>query len=82
MKKNATVTDRTDLMFRTFSDRTRLRILFLLRGGECCVGNVVDLLGIEQPIASRHQAYLRKAGLVSVREHLFASVGANRGRGI
>ncbi len=68
MKKTATVTDRTDLMFRAFSDRTRLRILYLLRDGECCVGNVVDILGIEQPSASRHLAYLRKAGLVAVRK--------------
>jgi ArsR family transcriptional regulator len=67
MKKNATATDRTDLMFRAFSDRTRLRILSLLRGGECCVGNIVDILGIEQPSASRHLAYLRRAGLVAVR---------------
>jgi ArsR family transcriptional regulator len=54
-------------MFRAFSDRTRLRILYLLLGGECCVGNIVDILRIEQPSASRHLAYLRKAGLVSVR---------------
>ncbi len=68
MKKNATVTDHTDRMFRAFSDRTRLRILYLLRGGECCVGNMVDILGIEQPSVSRHLAYLRKAGLVAVRK--------------
>ncbi len=59
--------DRTDQMFRAFSDRTRLRILSILRGGECCVGNVVDILGIEQPKASRHLAYLRNAGLVRSR---------------
>jgi ArsR family transcriptional regulator len=67
VKKDAALTDRTDVMFRAFSDRTRLRILYLLRGGECCVGNVVEILGIEQPSASRHLAYLRKAGLVTVR---------------
>jgi ArsR family transcriptional regulator len=59
---------RTDLMFRAFSDRTRLRILYLLRGGECCVGNLVDILQLEQPSVSRHLAYLRRAGLVSVRK--------------
>jgi ArsR family transcriptional regulator len=56
-----------DLIFRAFSDRTRLRILHLIQGGECCVGNIVEILGIEQPSASRHLAYLRRAGLVSVR---------------
>jgi len=62
------VCKRVDTMFRAFSDRTRLRILFLLQGGECCVGNMVDILGIEQPSASRHLAYLRRAGLVKVRK--------------
>jgi ArsR family transcriptional regulator, arsenate/arsenite/antimonite-responsive transcriptional repressor len=68
MKKTAAPTaSRIDRMFRAFSDRTRLRILCLLQGGECCVGNVVDILQIEQPSASRHLAYLRKAGLVAAR---------------
>ena len=58
MKKTVSTHNRTDLMFRAFSDRTRLRILYLLQGGECCVGNLVDILQIEQPSASRHLAYL------------------------
>jgi ArsR family transcriptional regulator, arsenate/arsenite/antimonite-responsive transcriptional repressor len=57
-----------DLIFRAFADRTRLRILYLLQGGECCVGNIVDIIDIEQPSASRHLAYLRRAGLVAVRK--------------
>lgn len=57
-----------DLMFRAFSDRTRLRILHLLQGGEFCVGDIVDILQVPQPRASRHLAYLRKAGLVAVRK--------------
>ncbi len=57
-----------DLMFRAFSDRTRLRILHLLRDGELCVGDIVDVLRIPQPRASRHLAYLRRAGLVVVRK--------------
>lgn len=60
--------NRLDLMFRAFSDKTRLRILHLLRDGEMCVGDLVEILGIEQPSASRHLAYLRKAGLVQVRK--------------
>jgi len=55
-------------MFRAFADRTRLRILYLLQGGEYCVGNVVDILGIQQPSASRHLAYLRRAKLVVIRK--------------
>ena len=67
MKKAAPTRTHVDTMFRAFSDRTRLRILSLLQGGECCVGNIVDILQIEQPSASRHLAYLRKAGLVTAR---------------
>src|SRR3990172_10812516 len=56
-----------DVMFRAFSDRTRLRILHLLGGGELCVCDLVDVLGVPQPKTSRHLAYLRKAGLVAAR---------------
>ena len=67
MKQALSTGNRLDTMFRAFSDRTRLRILYLLLGGECCVGNLAEILGIEQPSASRHLAYLRKAKLVTVR---------------
>lgn len=56
-----------DKMFRAFSDRTRLRILNLLLRGELCVCDIVNTLKVPQPTASRHLAYLRKAGLVQVR---------------
>ena len=55
-------------MFRAFSDRTRLRILNLLRGGETCVCDLQGVLGVPQPKVSRHLAYLRRAGLVAVRK--------------
>jgi ArsR family transcriptional regulator len=57
-----------DLLFRAFSDRTRLRILALLRGGEMCVGDLATILDVAQPSTSRHLAYLRRAGLVTVRK--------------
>lgn len=57
-----------DLMFRAFSDRTRLRILNMLRGGELCVCDIVRVLAVPQPKASRHLAYLRRAGLVTARK--------------
>jgi ArsR family transcriptional regulator len=59
--------DQIDLMFRAFSDRNRLRILHLLQQGEMCVGDIVSALRVPQPRISRHLAYLRKAGLVTVR---------------
>jgi len=62
------VQDTVDLMFRAFSDRTRLRILHVLCGGELCVGDIVASLRAPQPRISRHLAYLRKAHLVVVRK--------------
>jgi ArsR family transcriptional regulator len=65
-----TKTARTDanLLFRAFSDETRVRLLNLMREGEVCVCDLVDTLRIPQPTASRHLATLRRAGLVSVRK--------------
>ena len=60
--------NRVDVMFRAFSDRTRLRILHLLLSGERCVCDLVEVLGVPQPKASRHLAYLRRAGLVVARK--------------
>jgi ArsR family transcriptional regulator len=62
------VQDTVDLMFRAFSDRTRLRILHVLLDGELCVGDIVESLRVPQPRVSRHLAYLRKANLVVVRK--------------
>jgi ArsR family transcriptional regulator len=56
-----------DRLFRAFSDRTRLRILHLLQTDELCVCDLVEILKVPQPTASRHLAYLRKSGLVKVR---------------
>jgi ArsR family transcriptional regulator, arsenate/arsenite/antimonite-responsive transcriptional repressor len=53
-----------NLMFRAFSDRTRLRILHLLLKGEICVCDIAAVTRVPQPKASRHLAYLRKAGLI------------------
>lgn len=49
------------------ADRTRLRILNLMRGGEVSVFFFTEALGVSQPKISRHLAYLRRAGLVDSR---------------
>ena len=67
MQKAPPAKPRVDLMFRAFSDPTRLRVLHLLRGGELCVCDLVAVLGAPQPTVSRHLAYLRRAGLVMAR---------------
>jgi ArsR family transcriptional regulator len=56
-----------NLMFRAFSDSTRLRILHLLLNGEMCVCDIVSITRVPQPTASRHLAYLRRAGLIEKR---------------
>ncbi len=66
--KTAPAHPRVDRMFRAFSDLTRLRILELLRHGELCVGDLVDILQVPQPTASRHLAYLRRTGFVRTRK--------------
>jgi ArsR family transcriptional regulator, arsenate/arsenite/antimonite-responsive transcriptional repressor len=55
------------LLFRAFSDPTRLRILHLLQHRELCVGDMVTILRVPQAKASRHLTYLRRAGLVRTR---------------
>jgi len=55
-------------LFRALADETRLRILALLAGGEICVCHIHGALGIPQPTASRHLAYLRRTGLVAARK--------------
>jgi ArsR family transcriptional regulator, arsenate/arsenite/antimonite-responsive transcriptional repressor len=57
-----------DAKFRAFADQTRLRILHLLRDGDLCVNDLVEIIGVPQPTASRHLAYLRRAQLVVTRK--------------
>lgn len=59
---------RVEAMFRVFADRTRLRILRLLRDGPLCVGDLVEILRAPQPTVSRHLAYLRRASFVDTQQ--------------
>jgi ArsR family transcriptional regulator len=59
--------DALEGLFKALGDRTRLRILGLLAHGEVCVCDIHGALDIPQPTASRHLAYLRRAGLVATR---------------
>jgi ArsR family transcriptional regulator len=62
-----------DALFKGLAEPTRLRILNLLAAGERCVCDIVELLAIAQPTVSRHLAYLRRSGLVTMtREWKFA----------
>jgi len=56
-----------EVLFKALADVTRLRMLGLLLTGEVCVCHIHESLKIPQPKASRHLAYLRRAGLVETR---------------
>ncbi len=52
------------LFFSALADRTRLRLLNLMRDGEVCVCFFAETLGTNNPKISRHLAYLKRAALV------------------
>ncbi len=52
-------------VFLALADKTRLRILNLMRDGEVCVNLFTETLMLSQPKISRHLAYLRNTGLVT-----------------
>jgi ArsR family transcriptional regulator len=54
-------------LFMALADKTRLRLLNLMREDEICVCFFTEVLGESQPKISRHLAYLRNAGIVSAR---------------
>lgn len=56
-----------EIFFLALADKTRLRLLNLMRDGEICVCFFTEVLGESQPKISRHLAYLRNAGLVEAR---------------
>lgn len=60
-----------DDYFRGLSDLTRLRIINLLLHEELCGCDIQRLLGITQPLASRHLVYLKRSGLVADRREGF-----------
>ena len=59
--------DNKELFFKALADRTRLRLLNLMRADEVCVCFFVEILKTNQPKISRHLAYLRRAGIVGAR---------------
>jgi len=57
-----------EMFYMALADKTRLRLLNLIRDEEVCVCFFVEALKESQPKISRHLAYLRKAGIVSARK--------------
>ncbi|MCX6903985.1 MAG: metalloregulator ArsR/SmtB family transcription factor [Verrucomicrobia bacterium] len=56
-------------IYRCLCDETRLRILHLLQQGPLCVCHFQEILHLPQVAASKHLAYLRRAGMVEAHRH-------------
>lgn len=63
MARAATTTD----AFNAVAEPRRRQLLDVLAGGERSVTEIVDTLGLEQPLVSKHLRVLREVGLVQVR---------------
>jgi DNA-binding transcriptional ArsR family regulator len=64
MARAATTTD----AFNAVAEPRRRQILDVLAGGERPVNDLASLLGVTQPLVSKHLRVLREVGLVDVRE--------------
>jgi len=51
-------------ILRALASQSRLRIIRRLAEGECCVCDLVDLIGADQSTVSKHLAVLRDSGIV------------------
>jgi len=56
-----------ELFFAALADRTRLRLLNLMRDSEVCVCFFAETLNTNNPKISRHLSYLKRANLVTGR---------------
>ena len=53
---------------KALSDRNRVRLLCALRGGELCVCQLIELLGLAPSTVSKHLAILTQAELIESRK--------------
>lgn len=53
---------------KALADENRSRILMFLRGGELCVCQLIELLGLAPSTVSKHMAVLYQAGLIESRK--------------
>lgn len=54
-------------IFQALSDPARLRIVEVMKSGECSVGDIVDRMEIQQSGVSRHLRILAEAGIAQMR---------------
>lgn len=53
---------------KALSDENRVRAVMALEGGELCVCQIIELLGLAPSTVSKHMAILHQAGLVETRK--------------
>ena len=58
------MTDQCSQIFHALADKTRQRILKLLKKKECCVSDVCSHFDMTQPSISHHLDILKRCGLV------------------
>jgi len=56
-----------EAIWSALADPRRRAMLDVLREGGCAVGELAQVLGLSQPMTSKHLRVLREAGLVLVR---------------
>ncbi|MFD2924099.1 ArsR/SmtB family transcription factor [Halobacillus naozhouensis] len=64
MEKTTIELENAAQTLKLLGDKTRLTIMGLVKGGECCVCEFVEVLQMSQPSISQHLRKLRDAGLV------------------
>lgn len=66
-------------MLQALAHPVRLQILDVVRERPCTVGEIVERVGLAQPVISRHLAVLRREGVLSVapsgRERVYRLAG-------
>lgn len=55
-------------VMKALSDRNRVRLLCALRGGELCVCQLIELVGLAPSTVSKHMSLLSQAELVESRK--------------
>jgi ArsR family transcriptional regulator, arsenate/arsenite/antimonite-responsive transcriptional repressor len=65
---NKAIIERLVVAIKALSDETRIRILNLILQRECCVCEVMQVLGISQTRASRNLSMLHNAGFLKFRK--------------
>jgi len=53
---------------KALADEHRVRVLLFLRGGELCLCQIVEMLGLAPSTVSKHMAILHQAGVVESRK--------------